>query len=119
MQVQDIIDKLLKVYESISKAHEHNERLIKISSDSKDHLSFFFFYHLKYVVSCSNVQHYIVSDSGELIQSFSNQRVRVSILDSFLIEISIVDAEMKIVILFLSKQDQCISQGEQYTYKAF
>ena len=103
MRMQDVVDKLLKVRESISKTHEHDEELIKTSSSSKDHLSFFFFCHSKYVVDRSNVQRRIVSSSRELIQGFSNQRKRVSILDDFLIEVSVVDAKAKTVILFLSK----------------
>ena len=117
--MQDIVDEPLKVRESVDKAHEHDEKLIKISSSSKGRFSFFFFCHSKYVVGRSDVQRRIVSGSRELVQGFSNQRERVSILDGFLIEVSIVDAEAKTVILFLSKQDWCVSRRGRCTYKSF
>jgi hypothetical protein len=66
----------------------------------------FFIYSLLSLLDVSNVQDCIVSSDAQLIQSLLNQRKRVSILDDFLVELSIVNAETKRFILLFDEQNR-------------
>jgi hypothetical protein len=103
---QRIVDEMLKSCRSIYEFERDYQSFEQLLSCSKRCFLFVLFRHSQKIVDVSNVQDCIVSSSAQLIQSLLNQRKRVSILDDFLVELSIVNAETKRSILLYNKQNR-------------
>jgi hypothetical protein len=104
---QRIVDEMLKSRQDVCEFERDYQSFEQLLSCSKRCFSFVIFRHSQKIVDVSNVQDCIVSSDAQLIQSLLNQRKRVSILDDFLIELLIVNAETKRFILLFNEQNRC------------
>jgi hypothetical protein len=104
---QRVVDEMLKCRRSVREFERDYESFEQLLSCSKDGFPFVLFCHSQKIIDVSNIQSRIISSGAQLVQSLLNQRKRVSILDDFPVELSIVDTKTKRFILLLDEQNRC------------
>src|SRR5215213_8750349 len=105
-EVQDIIDESLKIRRCIRESKEHDKGFVKSSSSSKGCFPLFSIRDPQEVVRSSHIQDSVVRSLGELVEGLFDERKRITIFNSPFIQVTIVDAETKSVILLFDKKDR-------------